>query len=84
MKKIDMAIEADFQTLKSGRFLNKRSGHMIADDCHDFGSMFGCAEDCPTLLNGECREIEEVLNNIDISQDKKQQLIQQYEKIKEE
>ncbi len=46
-----------------GQFLNGDHGKG-AGDCHNYGSVSGCDEDCPALWNGECDVPTEVLNDI--------------------
>lgn len=54
-------MEADYDKLNFGRMLNETgpNGFITSSECHNYGSMSGCDENCPPLLKGECKVFHE-------------------------
>ncbi len=55
----------NYDKLNLGRTLNDMDGSHYGDDCFNYGSVSGCDEDCPVLLNGGCESWAENTDYMD-------------------
>ena len=44
----------NYDKLNLGRTLNSHNQTPTSDDCHNYGSVSGCDEHCPVLIDGDC------------------------------
>jgi len=65
-----------YDKLTLGRTLNDIAG---GTDCHHYGSVSGCDENCPALLFGGCYIPDEVIEKLNIDDDEKLLLYKLYE-----
>ncbi len=50
----------NYDKLALGEFLNRSgpNGFITSSECHNYGSVSGCDDECPVFCRGEC-EIQE-------------------------
>ena len=53
-------MKPNYDKLALGRTLNEAGPHgfITSSECHNYGSVSGCDEECPVFIRGEC-EIQE-------------------------
>ena len=55
-----------------------------SDDCHKYGIISGCDEGCPALIDGKCKNINEVLKNTPLDEEIVIELKKIYSKLDKE
>ena len=77
-------MKKNYNKLDFGRTINElgKDGFITSDVCHNYGSISGCDDGCPALWDGECRNIEEVLESVDFSEDEVNEIKNIYKLIK--
>lgn len=66
-------MEPNYEKLAWGRSLQEigPTGFITSSVCHNYGSISGCDEGCPDLLDGKCENPEEALEVCEIGNDEK-------------
>lgn len=69
----------NYAKLNFSRTITDESGGFITSDvCHNYGIMSGCDEECPALLDGECRNIGDAIECCDVSPEEKLKILALY------
>ena len=55
----------NYDKLNLGITLNGLDGSHFGDDCHNYGSIGGCDENCPVLIDIKCSLWKENINLLD-------------------
>lgn len=67
-------------TIKTGLFGKELNPFMTG--CEAYGMTNGCDVNCPTLIDGECGEVEEVFKNMEMDSDERKDLEKIYSQQK--
>ena len=66
--------------LNLGSTLNSIDGdNYNHGECFNYGSVGGCDENCPALLGGRCENPYDAIENCDISNCEKKEIIDKYQ-----
>jgi len=78
-----MTLEPRYGKLAFGRSMQESGsrGFITSDVCHNYGSLSGCDEGCPALLDGECRNIADAIECCDVTDEERKEILVMYPNI---
>ena len=72
-------LKPNYEKLEFSREITFQSGSFITSDvCHNYGTMSGCDEGCPALLNGECRNPYDAIECCDVTDEEREEILNLY------
>ena len=73
-------MNGNYDKLNFGRTLNESgpNGFITSSVCHNYGSVSGCDEGCPALLDGDCKNPKEALEECDLNEGEKDNILKLY------
>lgn len=79
-------MEANYNKLDFGRTINEHgiNGFITSSICHNYGSVSGCDERCPALLDGKCECPHDAIKSCDITDEERSNILWMYKNIEEE
>ena len=73
-----MGLTPNFDKLNLGRTIEARHATPSSSVCHNYGILNGCDEGCPALLNGECEVPFEAIENCDVTDEERDEILKLY------
>ncbi len=71
-------LEKNYNKLNFGFSITNVHEVLSTDICHNYGITSGCDMGCPALIDRDCRNIGEVLENTEMTEDERMELKQIY------
>lgn len=77
-------MEPNYDKLALSVGIESQYGTPTSDVCHNYGIISGCDVGCPALIDGDCRNVHDVLTSIDVDGYEATEIMMKYDLCDEE